>query len=355
MDIKGTIYDDHLVAENESNVNIYGLSGNDWLEARNISGHAYLQGDSGNDRLEVTDAGSAELRGGTGNDELVVNGGANATLIGGLGDDTYYVELEDFIAAGTAPNIVEAAGEGHDTLVLSIVENIDHPSAPRLFELQDGVEDFRLHYYNGADYGITVEGNSAANDILVDNAGGSTRQDATRVFGNEGDDYIHASLVQGFIVLSGGSGNDQLSWEGGDFSGSVATLRGGRGNDFLTADGDNRSIMYGGDGVDGFGLELHSERSRETAARIRDFDADAEKITLFTMGGDYLGPTGTLDERYFHVGSAAHDADDRIIFNADTGALYYDSNGNEAGERSLIAQVNVVNGSVNAADFFVAT
>jgi hypothetical protein len=44
-----------------------------------------------------------------------------------------------------------------------------------------------------------------------------------------------------------------------------------------------------------------------------------------------LTATGTLSAGAFHIGAGAAAADDRIIYNNVTGALFYDSNGNAAG------------------------
>ena len=40
---------------------------------------------------------------------------------------------------------------------------------------------------------------------------------------------------------------------------------------------------------------------------------------------------GALAPGAFHTGAAAADADDRIVYDADTGALYYDADGSGAG------------------------
>lgn len=44
-----------------------------------------------------------------------------------------------------------------------------------------------------------------------------------------------------------------------------------------------------------------------------------------------LPTPGTLDDEAFYIGTAAHDADDRVICDPTTGSLIYDSNGNAAG------------------------
>jgi Ca2+-binding RTX toxin-like protein len=47
--------------------------------------------------------------------------------------------------------------------------------------------------------------------------------------------------------------------------------------------------------------------------------------------------TGSISPGAFNIGAAASEADDRIIYNAGTGALIYDSNGNVAGGATQFA------------------
>jgi len=60
---------------------------------------------------------------------------------------------------------------------------------------------------------------------------------------------------------------------------------------------------------------------------------------------------GTLAPGGFFVGSAAHDADDRIIYNSATGALYYDSDGNGAGAAVQFATL-LGTPAISSIDFF---
>ena len=48
---------------------------------------------------------------------------------------------------------------------------------------------------------------------------------------------------------------------------------------------------------------------------------------------------GTLGAGAFRTGSAAQDADDRIVYNQATGQLFFDADGNGAGAQVLFALV----------------
>jgi len=62
---------------------------------------------------------------------------------------------------------------------------------------------------------------------------------------------------------------------------------------------------------------------------VFDFAAGTDKIGLDDAVFTAIGPT--LGANAFVVGSAAADADDRIIYNSATGQLFYDADGNGAG------------------------
>ncbi|MEO5973551.1 MAG: hypothetical protein ABIP91_09360, partial [Sphingomicrobium sp.] len=52
-----------------------------------------------------------------------------------------------------------------------------------------------------------------------------------------------------------------------------------------------------------------------------------------------LPSSGALAASAFRAGTAAADADDRIIYDSATGSIYYDADGNGAGAQILFAQV----------------
>ena len=85
---------------------------------------------------------------------------------------------------------------------------------------------------------------------------------------------------------------------------------------------------------------------------VTDFNAIDDTIVLdnaiFTGLSD-----GTLDASAFRVGAAALDADDRIVFNATTGGLFYDADGNGAAAAIQFATVSTTAMGVSAGDFLI--
>ena len=71
--------------------------------------------------------------------------------------------------------------------------------------------------------------------------------------------------------------------------------------------------------------------------QIADFLSGTDKIGLDDAVFAGIGTPGSFNANAFVAGSAALDADDRIVYNSATGQLFYDADGNGAGAQVLFA------------------
>jgi Ca2+-binding RTX toxin-like protein len=122
--------------------------------------------------------------------------------------------------------------------------------------------------------------------------------------------------------LTGNSGVNSLIGGAGD-----DTLSGGLGNDALT----------GGAGKDVFIFNTATSSNIDT---ISDFVTGTDKIHLSKSIFTNAGAAGNLKSDAFWSAAGAvkgHDADDRVVYNTTTGALYYDADGSGSGAAVQIA------------------
>jgi Ca2+-binding RTX toxin-like protein len=136
-------------------------------------------------------------------------------------------------------------------------------------------------------------------------------------------------------TLIGNAGNDTLRGLNG-----LDKLYGGAGNDSLT----------GGAGVDYFVFNTtpNSSTNRDV---MSDFVHGGDKIWMENAVFTKLGAAGALNGAFFWNGTAAHDANDTIVYNRAIGALYYDGNGNAAG--GAVQFATLINKPVLSAGDFV--
>ncbi|MFM1887602.1 MAG: hypothetical protein RL026_2759 [Pseudomonadota bacterium] len=240
-------------------------------------------------------AGNDTLNGSDGDDYL--DGGAGADrLLGGNGNDTMVSDLGNDIITG---------GAGTDTVS-----------------------------YVGISNSVTVNlGTTAAQ-----NTGGGGRDTITsteNVIGGSANDTLTGNT--GNNVLEGGAGNDALN--------------GGTGNDTLVG-GAGTDILNGGTGLDTFVFDVDPTQAANRDS-INGFVVADDTIQLSQAAFSALSALGTLDAGSFVLGTAAADADDRIIFNSASGALMYDADGSGAGVAVQFATLTGVTGTLTFADFVV--
>lgn len=239
-----------------------------------------ISGNSGNNALSGG-SGNDVLSGGSGND--ILNGGSGRdTMRGGAGNDTYHVDY-----VGDLVDESLSGSNGTDTVQSSISFSLANTAA-----VKGAVENLLL--LGSANLGGT--GNSLGNKI-TGNAGNN------RLTGGAGDD-----------VISGGAGND--------------VLNGGHGGDALA----------GGAGLDIFVFDTAPDGVAEDT--ITDFNAleDYFHLDSLIFGFEQAGVKLTSDQ--FRLGVAAVDADDRIIYDLDSGLLSYDKDGvGEENAAVVIAQL----------------
>ena len=132
-------------------------------------------------------------------------------------------------------------------------------------------------------------------------------------------------------MLDGQEGNDTLFGKTGDDIlngyGGGDWLVGGRGNDILT----------GGAGADTFVFRASGSKHFD---KITDFEGGVDHIALDHLIFSEAGAVGTLSAEAFWAGSRAYDANDHVIYNADTGIVYFDPDGTGSMEQVKIADVS---------------
>ncbi|MCC8996154.1 MAG: hypothetical protein LM517_03670 [Nitrosomonas sp.] len=203
---------------------------------------------------------------------------------------------------------------------------------------------------NGMGGNDTLRGSLGNDTYIIDKIGASIIENL-----NEGTDIVKSSISHSLssnvenLTLTGilainGSGNDLNN----KIIGNAASnqLNGGIGDDTLDGQLGN-DILTGGTGKDSFNLTTSGNIDT-----IKDFVAVDDTIRLENAVFTKLTTTGTLAASRFKIGAQAMDADDYIIYNNTTGALYYDSNGNGTGATVQIATIGIGLNITNA-DFVV--
>jgi serralysin len=307
--------------------NLWGSAGDDWL-----------YGDDGDDVL-VGDTGADEINGGGGRDQAgytFASAAVAASLASGRGSAGE--------ALGDTFSGIEDLGGSQfgDTLTGNNLTNA----------LQgEGGNDI-LNGGLGADY---LEGNDGNDVYVVDNAGDIVDEILKNFNGAaaSGIDTVQSSIsfslvgsvrvkgtfenltllnVASALTATGNASNNTLT--GNNFNN---TLTGGVGADVLRG-GFGNDVLIGGVGVDtltgGANNDFFVFNAPLSAANrdvVADFYAPQDTFRLENAVMTKLGAAGVLKANQYFAGAAAHDADDRIIYNKISGALYYDSNGNAAG------------------------
>jgi len=251
-------------------VEVLGTTNGDGTGAIDLTGSDSANSLYGNAGANVLNgAGGADFLVGLGGNDLLIGGAGADVMRGGAGNDAYRVE--DALDA-----VFEGVGEGDDAVYAGLSYTLTAGAAVETLGTTNAAGTAAIDL-TGNDYGQSIYGNAGAN----------------RLHGDGGADHLVG--LEGNDVLIGGGGSD--------------ALRGGAGNDEFRFDtnlnaGNIDSILDYSVADDVIGLD----------------DAVFAGLAL-----------GTLSAAAFRVGSAAGDADDRIIYNSATGALFFDADGNGAG------------------------
>ena len=101
--------------------------------------------------------------------------------------------------------------------------------------------------------------------------------------------------------------------------------------------GAGSDILNGSVGSDTFVFDY--ALSGVNVDTIADFVTGIDHIELASAIFSTAGGAGLLASAAFFAGTAAHDADDRIIYDGTTGNIYYDADGIGGAAKKLFAEV----------------
>ncbi len=232
----------------------------------------------------------------------VVHGGAGVdTIFTGAGDNTIHGDDGNDVLGGGAGADSLFGGAGRDTL-----------RGGAGADLLNGGDDIDIASYLEASAAVVASLTNPS--INTGDATGDSYSSIENLYGSVFNDRLYGSSVAN--TISGGSGRD--------------VINGYAGNDTLT----------GGNGADTYVFATALNASTNVD-RITDFKPVDDTMQLENAIFAALTATGTLAASAFRANATglAGDATDRIIYETDTGNVFYDVDGTGAGAAVLFAKL----------------
>jgi Ca2+-binding RTX toxin-like protein len=238
---------------------------------------------------------------------------------------------------GDVSNVYTINGSAEGDLVYLDTSNADTPRLVNVAQINSGsgndvVDLTSPRFYYSA---VTIDGGTG-NDWLLGNIGND------RLLGQSGRDWIKG--YGGNDRVDGGRDHDRLHGGRGNDK-----LIGSSGNDYLFGE-QGKDTLSGGSGSDRFVFD--TAPSKSNIDTIADFSVKYDSIHLEKDIFTKAGAKGRLKSDAFWTGDSAHDRSDRVIYNEDTGYLYYDPDGTGSASQKAIAKLSK-NLSVTEKDFFI--
>jgi Ca2+-binding RTX toxin-like protein len=296
--------------------------------------------------------------GGSAGDKLVGDSQANIfkglggvdTINGGAGLDT--ADFSDKVTAvevalnGSTAVSVKIGGVAEDSI--KNVENLVGGSAGDKL-----TGDAKANIFKGLGGQDTIDGGAG-----VDTADYSDKTGLVAVALNGATTVVvsgDGDFIKNIEHVIGGSGNDLISGDG-----SANRLEGGGGKDQLKG-GDGKDTLIGGTGDDtmdgGLGADrfvFNSALSTTSFDIIAEFVHDKDIIQLDDAIFKKIGPSLTAGEFHAAAGAvAAHDKDDRIVYDLTTGKLFFDVDGKGGAAAVQFATLNSRPAGLDAHDFII--
>ncbi|MDQ0322317.1 Ca2+-binding RTX toxin-like protein [Pararhizobium capsulatum DSM 1112] len=319
---------------------------------------------SGTTAINLTGNGIAQtITGNAGANKIDGKAGAD-TMSGIDGNDIYYVDN-----AGDV--VIEKSTDGTSDKVATNVSYALSSSAYVEKLSTTTISGTTAINLTGNGIAQTITGNAGANKI--DGKGGADTMSGgagndTYTVDNAGDivvessnggtsDWVATSVSYALssfayvekLSTTSSAGTTAINLTGNDF---IQTITGNAGANIINGRSGNDTLS-GGAGSDTF-LFNSGLNSTTNFDKITDYNVAADTIRLENAVFTALAAVGTLASGAFasNATGLAGDSDDRIIYEKDTGELYYDANGNKAGGGIHFATLSA-NLSLTNADFFV--
>lgn len=314
--LKGTALPDHLMGTS-ANEKLMGLAGDDFIDGG--AGADSMQGGTGNDVYIVDNPGDAVKESGSDTgDEIrasvsvvLAKGLENLTLTGTNAINGTGNTVANVITGNSAANVLNGmgdtdqmdGGDGSDVYVIGL--STDHRAAEISDTGTSGTDD--VHFVaKKASVLVLFAGDTGIERVLLGTAG--TNKAALVALG------VDAAAVGNGLTILGSAGSNKIV---------------GTAHDDIIGGGGGHDILTGGAGADAFVFNT-SVNASNNIDTLTDFQGGLDSLRLSMTVFTGLAGSGTLSAGEFWAGAgaiAAHDADDRVIYDTATGALYYDADG----------------------------